>query len=74
MTVTFSDTQQKLVKAAAPYPSPLGFKAQLHFHPDRCKINLVRCRGAHARQIKLMEQISLLIKMKIHVSCNLAEH
>lgn len=37
---------------------------RLHSRPDRCKINLVRCRVAHARQIKLMEQICFLIKMK----------
>lgn len=40
---------------------------------DRCKINFVRRGLVRAQQIKLMEQISPVIKIKIHVSYNLAE-
>lgn len=39
---------------------------------DRCKINFVRRVRVRARQIKLMEQISPVIKIKIGVSYNLA--
>lgn len=74
-----SSSVSSLSPAVSMKPSDEGLsllesEAQLHSHPDRCKINLVRCSAAHAHQIKLMEQISLLIKMKIRVSCNLAEH
>lgn len=40
---------------------------------DRWKINFVRRGLVRAQQIKLMEQISPVIKIKIRVSYNLAE-